>query len=245
MDIELRHIWKHKILQLNNKSDKVTILSDVNIDFCGTCVQMIIGPSGSGKTTLLRLLNKLESPDEGEIIYQGKEIQNIPAQELRKDIAMVFQTPALFRGSIYENISYGPVLHKNKISREKVAELLKVVLLDEMDQDRNVENLSQGQQQRISLARALANDPKVLLLDEPTSALDPSAANTILDLIQKINREMGITIIMVTHVMEHAKRIADKICLIAGGRVVETNTSDSFFEHPKSDVAKKFIRGEL
>ena len=245
VEISVRHVWKRKKIKNNENIIDLTVLSDVTVDFCGGCIQMIIGPSGSGKTTLLRLLNKLEAPDEGHIIYNQTDYDNIPSRQLRKEIGMVFQVPALFRGTIIDNISFGPRLYNENITNGVGESFLKVVGLGEIDPNRDVETLSMGQQQRVSLARALANEPKVLLLDEPTSALDPSAANNLLDLVKKINQEIGLSIIMVTHVMEHAKRIADKICLLIEGQVIEYGEATSFFKQPGTDLARKFIRGEL
>jgi len=245
VEISVRHVWKRKKVKDNNKIIDLTVLSDVTVDFCGGCVQMLIGPSGSGKTTLLRLLNKLENPDEGTIYYDHIDLASYPPRRLRKNIGMVFQTPALFRGTIFDNISFGPRLYKENISLDIAENYLKVVGLGDIDPNRDVDTLSVGQQQRVSFARALANEPTVLLLDEPTSALDPSATNNLLALVKKINQEMGISIIMVTHVMEHAKRIADRICFLMRGRVIECGDADSFFEQPKTELVKKFIRGEL
>lgn len=245
VEISVRHVWKRKKVRDNNKVIEIIVLSDVTLNFCGGCIQIIIGPSGSGKTTLLRLLNKLEMPDEGNILYNRTDFASIASRQLRKDIGMVFQTPALFRGTINDNITFGPRLYNENISKDIGENYLKVVGLGDIDPNRDVETLSVGQQQRVSFARALANEPKVLLLDEPTSALDPSAANNLLDLVKKINQELGLSIIMVTHVMEHAKRIADTICFLDQGRIVECGAAVSFFEQPKTELAKKFIRGEL
>ncbi len=245
VEISIQHIWKQTKAKENDKIISLNVLSDVTVDFCGGCIQMIIGPSGSGKTTLLRLLNKLETPTEGKIFFGQIDYDRIPSKQLRKDIGMVFQTPTLFRGTIFDNITYGPLLHQKNISADIVENYLKVVGLVDIDPNRGIETLSVGQQQRVSFARALANEPKVLLLDEPTSALDPSSANNLLDLIKKINKDLGISIVMVTHVMEHARRIADTICLLVQGRIVENGVAASFFEGPKTDLARKFIQGEL
>lgn len=242
--ISVRHVWKRKLVNEGNQASVITLLADVTVDFCGGCIQMIIGPSGSGKTTLLRLLNRLESPDEGKIFYQGTDYDLIPVRQLRREIGMVFQTPALFRGTIYENISFGPQLRHQKLSKDIVTHYLKIVGLADLDPNRQVEQLSMGQQQRISFARALANEPKLLLLDEPTASLDPTSANQLLDLIKNINLELGVSIIMVTHVMEHARRIADQVCFIVQGQVIECGAADAFFEQPRTELAQKFIRGE-
>ena len=246
MQISIEHLWKQKkILNDAGQLTELTILSDISIEFCGTCIQMILGPSGSGKTTLLRLLNKLESPSRGKILYNGNDMNSIPPRELRKEVGMVFQSPSLFRGTIFENVSYGPNLFKQEMSREQVKQLLKIVDLDGIEPNRDVDNLSLGQQQRVSFARALANQPKVLLLDEPTSALDPSSSNNILDLIKRINQELGISIIMVTHIMEHAKKIADDICLLVEGKIIEKGKAAPFFKQPETEIARKFVKGEL
>jgi ABC-type methionine transport system ATPase subunit len=245
VEISVQHVWKRKKVKDNDKITDLTVLSDVTVDFCGGCVQMIIGPSGSGKTTLLRLLNKLEACDEGKIFYARTDFDDIPPRQLRKDIGMVFQTPALFRGTIIDNIAFGPRLYQENISKDIGKNYLQVVGLGDIDPNRDVETLSLGQQQRVSFARALANEPKVLLLDEPTSALDPSTANNLLDLIRKINHQLGLSIIMVTHLMEHAKRIADTICFLSQGRIIECGEATAFFDQPATDLARKFIRGEL
>jgi len=246
MKITIRNVWKsRKVEDENGGSKELKILSDINIEFCGSCIQAIFGPSGSGKTTLLRLINKLDSADKGIIFFDDVPIDSIPPRQLRKDVGMVFQVPALFRGSIFDNLSFGPTIYKKKFNTEQANRLMEIVGLNEVDQSRDVGTLSVGQQQRISFARSLANEPKVLLLDEPTSALDPSAANNLLDLIKKINKEMGVSIIMVSHILEHAKRIADFICLLVEGKIVENGSASSFFKQPQTEVAQKFIRGEL
>jgi putative ABC transport system ATP-binding protein len=246
MKITIHNVWKTKNMEGENGDLKeLKLLSDINLEFCGSCIQAILGPSGSGKTTLLRLINNLDSPDKGSILLDDTPIDSIPPRQLRKDVGMVFQVPALFRGSILNNISYGPALNKKEFNSEKAKRLLNIVGLSDIDPSREIDSLSVGQQQRISFARSLANEPRVLLLDEPTSALDPSAANNLLDLIKKINKEMGVSIIMVSHIMEHAKRVADFICLIVEGRIIEDGTASSFFKHPQTEIANKFIRGEL
>lgn len=244
-EISLQHVWKRKKIRNSDQLTELVVLSDMSVEFCGGCIQMIIGPSGSGKTTLLRLLNKLELPDAGRIFWRATDYATISPRQLRKDIGMVFQTPALFRGTIYDNIAFGPGLHQKKMTEDFGRSFLTLVGLGDIDPSREVETLSVGQQQRVSFARALANEPRILLLDEPTSALDPSTANNLLDLIKKINQELGISIIMVTHVMEHARRIADTVCFLVQGRVIECGEAPSFFEQPKTELARKFVRGEL
>ena len=136
-------------------------------------------------------------------------------------------------------------MHKRKFNTKDALRFLRIVGLNKINPSRDVSTLSVGQQQRISFARSLANEPRVLLLDEPTSALDPSAANNLLDLMKKINQEMGISIIMVSHILEHARRIADDVCLLVDGKIIERGNTNSFFINPQSNVTQKFIRGEL
>lgn len=243
--ISISHVHKQKKVQDNGTTKYLPVLNDVTVNFCGGCVQMIVGPSGSGKTTLLRLLNKLESPDRGSIFYNQVDLVSISSRQLRKEIGMVFQIPALFRGTVLDNIVFGPRLFNDHVSVAMAEKYMNVVGLTGVELSRNIDMLSVGQKQRVSFARALANEPKVLLLDEPTSSLDPSAAKNLLDLVQKINRQLGISIIMVTHVMEHARRIADAVCLLHEGCIIECGPTSSFFDNPKTEIAKKFIAGEL
>ncbi len=246
MKLSIEHVYKQiKIYDENGDLKEVNILNDICIDLHGTKINTIIGPSGSGKTTLLRMINKLDSPTRGKILLNGQDIAEISPRELRKCFGMVFQVPALFRGTVLENVAFGPRLYKKDFNEKHAKKFLKMVGLENLNPNQNVENLSLGQQQRISFARALANEPQLLLLDEPTSALDPTTAFNLLDLIRSINRELGIGIIMVTHVMDHAKRIADDVCLLVEGKVVESGDSAQFFEKPKTEIARKFIRGEM
>ena len=242
MKFTLEHVSKCKWI---DQHKKLKILDNISVETCGENIHAIVGPSGSGKTTLLRLLNKLESPDEGNIFLNGQNISAIPANELRKDVGMVFQVPALFKGTIEDNVLFGPRLRKTDSPLPNAKKLLEIVGLKDIELTREVDNLSVGQQQRISFARALANEPKILLLDEPTSALDPSAANNLLDLVKKINRELNISIIIVTHVMQHAQRVADVVCLLAAGEIVEQGSAEVFFRQPQTEMAQKFINGEL
>ena len=236
--------WKW-IKSENGEFRKLTILRNISVNSCGEKIHVILGPSGSGKTTLLRLLNKLETPNEGSIFLDKKNIADISPRELRRDVGMVFQTPALFDGTVEDNILYGPRLNEANKDRSDVLEILKIVDLESIEPTRSVANLSVGQQQRISFARALANEPKALLLDEPTSALDPTTARKLLEIIQKINQDIGVDIIMVTHILAHAEKIADSVCLLVNGEVVETGPAGEFFKHPQTEFGQKFIRGEL
>ncbi|MEE4311870.1 MAG: ATP-binding cassette domain-containing protein [candidate division KSB1 bacterium] len=246
MIFSLNHVSKFKCCRnANGGEEKRTILRDLCYDSCGDGIQVILGPSGSGKTTLLRLLNRLESPDEGRIFMNGQDISTIVPRELRQKVSMVFQVPALFRGTVKDNLLFGPRLLKRDLPDSVIASLMQSVGLESIETARDVQSLSVGQQQRIALARALANDPDVLLLDEPTSALDPSSSKNLLNMVKKINKELHLSIIIVTHILQHAEYIADTVCLLVNGMIIEHGPADSFFKYPQTDTGRRFISGEL
>lgn len=226
-------------------SKKSYILKDINIDSCGENIHVIVGPSGSGKTTLLRLLNKLEVPDSGNIFLDGIDISTMDSRKLRKKVGMVFQVPALFDATIADNILFGPRIFNVSEETIHVEKYLALVGLNNIEPERHVNKLSVGQQQRVSFARALANEPEILLLDEPTSALDPTAANNLLDIIRRIYEQLGVGIVFVTHVMQHAERIADTACLIVEGKIIEHGKAKDFFKKPQTLIGQQFLRGEL
>lgn len=246
MAFSLRHVTKYKRIATDNGEwQRLAILDDISIEACGSDIHVILGPSGSGKTTLLRMLNRLESPDSGQILYHGEDIRTIPPEMLRRQVGMVFQVPALFSGTVADNICYGPALQKRKLSSREIKDLLAQVDLAAVEVNRDVNQLSVGQQQRVAFARALANRPDVLLLDEPTSALDPSSASRLLELIRYIHVEQEIGIIMVTHVLEHARQLANSVCLLVQGKIVEHQDASTFFQQPKTQKGQNFLNGTL
>lgn len=247
MNFTLKNVscWKWINQGKKNQKHKLSILDNISLKISGINIHAIVGPSGSGKTTLLRLLNKLESPNSGDIYLGDQNLTQIPSKNLRNKVGMVFQVPALFDGKILDNILFGPRLNKLNDSIDKAQELLNIVGLHDIDLHRDAASLSIGQQQRVSFARGLANQPKILLLDELTSALDPTAASNLLDLTLKINKEMGIKIIFVTHILYHAKYIADDVCLLIDGKVEEHSLAQDFFKNPQTVVGQNFIDGKL
>jgi glutamate transport system ATP-binding protein len=208
-------------------------------------VVVVIGPSGSGKSTLCRAINRLEPIDKGEIAIDG---QLLPAEgkdlaRLRADVGMVFQSFNLFaHKTVLENVTLGPtkVRRKSRADAEKRArELLDRVGVGNQA-DKYPAQLSGGQQQRVAIARALAMDPKVMLFDEPTSALDPEMINEVLDVMISLARD-GMTMVVVTHEMGFARRAANRVVFMDGGRIVESADPETFFTSPTSDRAKDFL----
>lgn len=206
----------------------------------------IIGPSGAGKSTLLRLLNFLEPPGEGVIFF--KDVPFCLGQplstELRRRVTTVFQQPFLLNRSVAANVHYGLRLRKNTNGHSLVDSALKRVGLDQMA-DQRARALSAGEAQRVSLARALVIRPDVLLLDEPTANLDPYNVGIIEKIISQTNREQKTTIVLVTHNVFQAKRLAHRIALLLDGRIVEIAEAQTFFESPSDPRTAAFVGGEM
>lgn len=223
----------------------VEVLKDISITISEGEIYGIIGHSGAGKSTLLRCINGLETYDKGSLKVMGKEICKLSEKELRdfrKDLGMIFQGFNLLnRKTVYENIALPLEVwgYEKKHIRNRVLELLKLVGLEEK-KDMKPKSLSGGQKQRVAIARALALEPKVLLCDEATSALDPKTTKDILSLLSKINKELGITIVIVTHQMEVIKEVCEKIALIDGGIIESEGKSEKLFLKPGLSL-KKFL----
>ena len=231
-----------------SEGKKIWAVKNVNIHINKGEIFGIIGLSGAGKSTLIRCLNRLEEPTEGKIIIDGVDITSLNKNELRKsrkDIGMIFQHfNLLSQKTVYENIAFPLELdgvNKDEINL-KVNTLLDYVgLIDK--KNAYPSSLSGGQKQRVAIARALANNPKVLLSDEATSALDPKTTKSILELLNKIRNEFGLTIVLITHQMEVVKDICDRVAIIENGEIIETNTNLELFRNPKTKTAKAFISG--
>jgi putative ABC transport system ATP-binding protein len=178
----------------------------------------IAGPSGSGKSTLLRLLNRLADPDSGRVIYEGRDVRERDPLALRREVSLVPQLPALIDGSVRENIAYGPRLAGHSFDTRGCLELAG---LDPGFADRDASKLSVGEQQRVMLARALALGPQVLLLDEPTSALDEAARDAVEATLKRLRARTSISLVLVTHDTEQARRLAEYVVRIDAGRVTD------------------------
>ncbi|KAK8967845.1 Protein STAR1 [Platanthera guangdongensis] len=204
----------------SSESTGEPILRGLSVDLQAGQVLGIIGPSGGGKSTLLRALNRLWEPAAGSVFLDGIDIRCLDVISLRRRVGMLFQLPALFNGTVGDNVRYGPQLRGKKLTDSEVNNLLIMADVDPALASKPASNLSVGQAQRVALARTLANDPEVLLLDEPTSALDPISTQNIEEAIVRL-KARGITVAMVSHSVKQVQRIADVVCLLVAGEVVE------------------------
>ena len=231
--IELRNISK--------KYDEMTILDNLNLDIKKNEFLTLLGPSGCGKTTTLKIIAGFEYSDEGKVLFQGKEMNEIPPYQ--RPVNTVFQKYALFpHMNIYENIAFGlkiKKLPKEEIDR-KVKEMLKLVALEGYEK-RSIESLSGGQQQRIAIARALVNEPKVLLLDEPLGALDLKLRQEMQTELKRIQQKLGITFIFVTHDQEEALSMSDTIVVMNKGKIQQMGTPEDIYNEPKNSFVARFI----
>ncbi|MCA0989612.1 methionine ABC transporter ATP-binding protein [Guptibacillus algicola] len=243
--IELREITKEY-----GKKDKIVAVDNVSLRVEKGEIYGIVGYSGAGKSTLLRFINALERPTKGSVHVDGIDLLSLSNKALRKarqSIGMIFQGFYLVASkTVYDNVAFALLAAgvSKKHIEEKVDHLLNVV--DLADQKRKYPSqLSGGQKQRVSIARALANDPKVLLCDEATSALDPNTTKSILSLLRNINKKLGITIVIITHEMEVVKEICHRCAVMREGRVVESGTTFDIFSNPKDELTKTFIQNVL
>jgi polar amino acid transport system ATP-binding protein len=221
------------------------VLKNVDLDVTPGEVVVVCGPSGSGKSTLIRCVNKLEPIQQGKIFVYGDPIvgSQVNLSKLRAEVGMVFQSFNLFpHMTVLENIMLAPSKVKglSATEAEKIARdlLARVRIPDKAD--KYPANLSGGQQQRVAIARALAMQPKIMLFDEPTSALDPEMINEVLDVMTDLAKE-GMTMMVVTHEMGFAKRVAHRVIFMDAGQIVEAATPQEFFSAPKSDRARDFL----
>ena len=231
--IELRNITK--------EYDGVAVLDNLNLDIKKNEFLTLLGPSGCGKTTILRILAGFRSADEGEVIFEGKNINDMPPNE--RHVNTVFQKYALFpHMNVYENIAFGLKIKKmdKKTIDAKVKEMLKLVSLEGFEK-KSVEMLSGGQQQRIAIARALVNEPKVLLLDEPLAALDLKLRQEMQRELKKIQQQLGITFVFVTHDQEEALTMSDTIVVMNKGKIQQMGTPEDIYNEPKNSFVAKFI----
>lgn len=235
--IDIRHLQKH--------FGDLKVLNDVDFSVSSGEVVTIIGSSGSGKSTLLRCINLLEVPDNGEIIFEGDNIRNLGKEvnQYRAKVSMVFQSFNLFNNmSVLENCIIGQmqVLKRSKEEATKKAmEHLKAVGMDSFANAGSTQ-LSGGQKQRVAIARALCMDPEVLLFDEPTSALDPEMVGDVLDVMKGL-AQSGRTMVIVTHEMQFAREVSDRVIFMDQGVILEEGNPEQIFENPKQERTKQFL----
>ena len=199
--------------------DSRTLLADINFTLESGEVLAVVGPSGAGKSTLLRLLNRLDEPTGGTVLLSGTDTRGMAPRELRRRIGMVMQRAYLFPGTVAENVAFGPQQQGQIMSSEEIEGLLAQVGLSGYP-SRDALTLSGGEAQRVAITRALANQPEVLLLDEPTSALDETARRGVETLLVSLVRQRHLTCVWVTHSIEQARTMADKVLAIDSGRIV-------------------------
>lgn len=217
------------------------ILAGVDARVSDGEVTAIVGPSGAGKSTLLRAINRLIEPSSGEVYLDGEPTGGLDPLKLRQRVGMVFQVPALFGSSVEGAVLYGARLAGRNADPGR---LLEVVGLDPSMAGRDPDTLSVGQQQRVSIARALALEPEVLLLDEPTSALDEAARRKIEELVRDLNARLGLTMVFVSHDLSQVERVADRVVLLADGKSVGEWEREDFFS-TAGERARQLIAGRL
>ena len=235
---------KENIVELKNISvafDGEKILDGLNLDIKDKEFITLLGPSGCGKTTTLRLIAGFLEPDEGDVIFEGKVINDVPAY--KRQVNTIFQRYALFPHlNVYENIAFGLRIKKlpEKEIKEKVSEMLALVNLTGLEK-RNIETLSGGQQQRVAIARAIANRPRVLLLDEPLAALDLKHRKDMQKELKKIQEQLGITFVFVTHDQEEALTMSDRVVVMDGGIIQQVGTPQDIYNEPQNAFVADFI----
>lgn len=220
-------------------------LKNINLTINESEVTVFIGPSGSGKTTLLKMINRLEDNTTGEVKINGKNVKEYDIHKMRWNIGYALQQVALFpHMNVEENIAIVPELKKWKKEKinTRIDELLNMVGLEPKKyRKRNPSELSGGEAQRVGIARALAADPKIILMDEPFSALDPITRASLQEDVKKLQKQINKTIVFVTHDIEEAFLLGDKICIIQDGELIQSGTKQEIISNPKNDFVKKFI----
>ena len=237
-----------KLTSVKKNFGHVEVLKDISIEINEGEIYGLIGHSGAGKSTLLRCINALEDYNEGSVKVMDKEVRLLSEKgkrELRKELGMIFQGfNLLSRKNVFQNVALPLEVwgYDKSFINKRVNELLEVVGLSEKAKSKPSE-LSGGQKQRVAIARALALEPKILLCDEATSALDPKTTESILDLLVKINQQLNITIVLITHQMEVVQRICHRIAVMSNGEIVEVGSVKDIFEHPNHLVTQQFVHG--
>ena len=240
--IQLQHVCK----TYGEGDNAHHALRNVNLTINDGDVFGIIGASGAGKSTLVRCLNLLERPTEGAILYDGRDITGLSGRallELRSQVGMIFQNFSLFQQrTVLDNVMFPLTIRgeKKDAAKKRALELLDVVELADKAH-RYPSELSGGQQQRVAIARALANNPRIMLCDEATSALDTRTTVSVLNLLAKINKELGVTLVVITHSLAVARHICDRVAVIDEGVIVEEGPTRQVLENPQSEAARELV----
>ena len=238
LTVELRDVIK--------KYGKKEALSGVSCRFLPGRINVLIGPNGCGKTTLLRLAALLETLDGGSVVFSEEDAVVPHGAALMRRITLVSQAPVLFNSTVFMNMAYGLQLRGSEQGevKRRVHDALKLVGMDTFARTR-AKSLSGGEAQRVAIARAYALRPELLLLDEPSSSLDPDGCAVFEDSIRKINSEYGTTVVIVTHNLFQARRLADAVFFMFGGRLVEWGEAAELFNGPENALTDRFISGEM
>jgi len=228
-----------EVRNLTFATDHTEILKDIDLDLANDRLTVLMGPNGAGKSVLLRLLHGLLEPTSGKVRWSGRPL----TKSVRKDQALVFQKPVLLRRSVSANLNFALGLRKVSDRSARLKEALSDLGLEPLAK-RPARVLSGGEQQRLALARALILKPKVLMLDEPTANLDPASTLLIEQAISRV-RHAGVKVIMITHALHQARRLAEEVVFLHAGRITEHTPADVFFDRPESAAARAYLAGEI
>ena len=236
----------YRIEDLSKSFGNKKVLQNINLRIFTGEIFAFIGPSGVGKTTLLRLLNLLEMPTTGKLIFKGNDTAILQKNNVMRRMSMLFQRPAIFNTSVFNNVAYGLVIRRvdKKIMEKKVIDALTLVGLAGCEKQK-ANTLSGGEAQRMAFARAIVFKPDVLLLDEPTTNLDPGNVAKIEEIIRKIRSELSTTIIMASHNIYQVRRLADRVGILLNGELIEVSTKEQIFTNPNDARSYAFINGEF
>jgi putative ABC transport system ATP-binding protein len=235
--LEARHLTR----RVSSDGAERAIVDDFSFAFHPGRIYSILGPSGAGKSSVLRLLNRLDEPSAGEVVFEGADYRTIAPCQLRKRIGFLFQVPYLYPGTVADNLLYAD----NGLDSKRIEHLLNLASFNPQKSGQAAASLSVGEKQRVALARLLATDPSVILLDEPTAALDPTYTSKIESAVRKISAEQGLTVIMVSHSPEQAVRMGGEGLLIVSGRLEEYGPADRLVNQPQTEAGRRYRDREL